>query len=145
MKLPKNGIKNTFFKNTFIVNLYQASFFLLKLKTFAANKKIIVMNIKFHTSIKKCFENTKRLTREYGNLSKHILRTIERFIIADVHNHLQLPGNPHVLKYCCPDVYSITIRHPHRLLYQVDVESNSVIILGVMDYHNHQRAYSRIL
>ena len=103
------------------------------------------MKVTYHHSIKDCFESAKRLTREYGNLSKHILRIIEQFIIADVHNHLQLPGNPHVLKYRCPSVYSITIRHPHRLLYQVDVVSNSIIILSIMDYHNHQRAYSRIL
>lgn len=102
------------------------------------------MQIKFHSSIKDCFESAKRLSRKYGNLSKHILRIIERFTIADVQNHLQLPSNPHVLKYCCPGVYSITIRHPHRLLYQVDLESNSVLILGVMDYHNHRLAYSRI-
>lgn len=103
------------------------------------------MKVTYHPSIKDCFESTKRLTREYGNLSKYILRTLERLITTDVRNHLELPGNPHALKYRCPGVYSITIHHPHRLLYQVDTKSNSVLVLGVMDYHNHQRAYSRIL
>lgn len=102
------------------------------------------MRIIFDPSISNYFASTKRLTREYGYLSKYILRAIERLTNADIRTHLNLPGNPHELKHRCRGIYSVTLQHPHRLLYRIDSVSNSAIVLGIMDYHSHQRAYSRI-
>ena len=103
------------------------------------------MRIVFDSSISDYFQSSKCLEREYGKLAKYIMRAINRLTKADISNHWLLPGNPHELKHLCKGVYSVTLHHPHRMVYRVDRSSNSVVVLGIVDYHSHQRVYSRII
>jgi len=93
------------------------------------------MDLIYHKKVAKQLSSQCTIKRYYGSFSNSLTKVLERIKNAKDFNSLfDLPGNWHELAPQTPGVYSITVRHPFRLVARPN--GNSLLILGVDNYHD---------
>lgn len=96
------------------------------------------MRIIYSNKISKSLSSPRKIKQNYGEHAKSIINKLDLIkSITDSRDLWKMPGNFHELKFQSEGTYSVTLKHPHRLVLRLSEDCQSVCILDVVDYHDN--------
>ena len=100
------------------------------------------MTINYRTKdLETVLNNKTACQKQYGsNLTASVMKKLKQIASASSLAQLRsIPGHFHELKYQAKNVFSLTLRHPYRLIMAPTDDYKAITVLAVEDYHNHPR------
>ena len=98
------------------------------------------MEITYNKKTAKYLGSVKSIKKHFGELSKIIVEKIGQMAkVANFNELLKLPGHVHELVYQAKGVFSVTLKHPFRLVFRYHAHTQTVEILAIDDYHGNAK------
>ncbi len=89
---------------------------------------------KFRIKIEELANKHFKMHYKFGD--KNVIRKIDKILLELRDNPYKGIGNPEQLKYSFSGLWSRRLNQKHRLIYKVDDETVTVLIISAMGHYN---------
>lgn len=98
------------------------------------------MKVTSNRKLAKVLASEKKVRKHFGEMADAVMDVLAKIKAVKAFKDLwKLPGNFHPIKYAVANVFSITLKHPFRMVMSFDKLTDTLTILAIEDYHDKCR------